>query len=192
MPTTPGGLPYPSGTDPVANGAQDIQDLAEAVEANSGLWKIASGTATLSTSATNITGIFSSQYSNYRVILNMTASSTTNNFIMRPIVGTTTSSASCFQSGTGALTSSNTLAYYTRANGGPEFPSVASSLDKYVALDFFNPNKPVDTFFTGVVHTDVAFQIGGRQTSALQNTRLQLVANTGTMALSYYVYGYRD
>ena len=122
----------------------------------------------------------------------MTASSTSNSFEMRPIVGTTTSTASVFQSGTGALTSGNTLAYYPRANGGSFFPSVATSLDKYVALDFFNPNKPVATFFTGVVHTDVAFQIGGRQTTGLQNTGLQLVTNTGTMALAYYVYGYRD
>jgi hypothetical protein len=32
MPTTPAGLPYPLDTDPVANGALDIQNLAESVD----------------------------------------------------------------------------------------------------------------------------------------------------------------
>lgn len=33
MPETPSGLPYPAATDPVANGAADIQALAEAIDA---------------------------------------------------------------------------------------------------------------------------------------------------------------
>jgi len=45
MPTTPAGLPYPLGSDPVANGAQDIQDLAEAVDPGLGLWRVTSCTA---------------------------------------------------------------------------------------------------------------------------------------------------
>jgi hypothetical protein len=49
MPTTPGGLPYPLGSDPVANGAQDIQDLAEAID-NRGKWT--SYTPVLSSSGT--------------------------------------------------------------------------------------------------------------------------------------------
>jgi hypothetical protein len=68
MPTTPGGLPYPSGTDPVANGAQDIQDLAEAVETFPGLRRIAGGTQS-GTTALNVDSVFSNAYLNYRLLL---------------------------------------------------------------------------------------------------------------------------
>jgi hypothetical protein len=46
--TTPGGLPYPLPSDPIADGATQIQALAEAVEAD---------TNTLATSVTSLTGM---------------------------------------------------------------------------------------------------------------------------------------
>lgn len=65
------GLPYPLGTDPVTNGAQDIEDLALAVEtlyeSKTGLIKIASLT-TLGSANPFINSCFSSEYANYRII----------------------------------------------------------------------------------------------------------------------------
>jgi hypothetical protein len=94
MPTTSNGLPYPLGTDPVANGAQDIQDLAEAVNV-AGLWRVRTCTAssTGGTAATASDGVvtvgtanatvtvnnaFSSQFDYYKIIYSGGSGSGTN------------------------------------------------------------------------------------------------------------------
>jgi hypothetical protein len=65
MPTTTNGLPYPLGTDPVANGAQDIEDLAIATDDGLGMWKVGGGT--LSGTAVNFAGVFSSRFNVYKM-----------------------------------------------------------------------------------------------------------------------------
>ena len=56
MPSTPIGLPYPNSSDPVANGAQDIQDLAEAVDSKLRILQVVYGGTT--TEVSNSTSTF--------------------------------------------------------------------------------------------------------------------------------------
>jgi hypothetical protein len=78
MPTTPGGLPYPNSTDPVANGAQDIQDLAEAVDNNLGLWHVGTFTASGTSRALVCDNIFTSDYDFYRIYFSLRSTINTN------------------------------------------------------------------------------------------------------------------
>jgi hypothetical protein len=76
MGTTPTySWPYPEPTDPVANGAQDIEDLALAVEttvtglSEGGLILISRTTVGSAVSSVTVSGAFSTDYDNYRIIV---------------------------------------------------------------------------------------------------------------------------
>ena len=66
------GFPYPLGTDPVAQGDNVIQQLAEDVEkvldAQVGLWLIKTETVTTPSAEILLSNVFSSAYTNYRVV----------------------------------------------------------------------------------------------------------------------------
>lgn len=96
MPNTTNGLPYPNSTDPVANGATNIEDLADAVDARTGLWlvttctvssvggtaaTVSNGVITIGTGNTSITisNAFSAMFNNYKILVSGgTASQSTN------------------------------------------------------------------------------------------------------------------
>lgn len=90
MGTTPTySWPYPEPTDPVANGAQDIEDLALAVESTvSGL--TLDGGLTLVTSSifsgvstVSIDNVFTSDYQTYKIVFSATHSVGTGNMWLR-------------------------------------------------------------------------------------------------------------
>jgi hypothetical protein len=98
------GFPYPLGTDPVTNGAQDIQDLATAVESTIdsvvGLFRITTCTATFvggsngsvsdgvitmgsNNTAVTISNAFSSDYENYKIVYSGGVASTNLDITLR-------------------------------------------------------------------------------------------------------------
>ena len=163
--------------------------------ANSGLVYVANGTLSLTTSATNVTGVFSSTYKQYRVLLNVTARSTGNRFDMRYLAGTTPTNTNYYQGGIGGDYASNTTIYYQRSNNDAQFFGETSSGVSAVTLDIYNPNKASTTIHTGQVISSsngIGFSIGGLQSSGTQFTGFQLFTNTGTMTVEYQVFGYRD
>jgi len=90
MGTTPTySWPYPDDTDPVANGAQDIEDLALAVETTvsgldqGGLVFISRTTVGSAVSSVTVSGAFSSTYDNYRVLLHGIVPSTNAGLTIR-------------------------------------------------------------------------------------------------------------
>jgi len=159
-----------------------------------GLWKIASGTLSLSTTPTNVTGVFSSAYKNYRVLLNITARSASNRFDWKYLVGTTPNSASYFASGIGAQYATDATLYFQRSNNDPVFYFDTNVARTSYILDIFLPNANSVTYHTGQTQNNsaFAFHIGGGHYQVLQNTGFQLIASTGTITMEYQVFGYRD
>jgi len=81
-------------------------DVLNASDMNAvGLWKVASGTLSLTTTATNVTGVFSSNYKQYRLLLNTTARSTSNRVDLRYIAGTTPAATGYYNAGIGSVRS---------------------------------------------------------------------------------------
>lgn len=163
--------------------------------ANSGLVYVASGTLNLTTSYSNVVGVFSSTYKNYRVLLNITARSTTNRFDMRYLVGTTPSTASYYQGGIGADYSTNATVYFQRSNNdGVFFFDTTSSAASY-SIDILQPqiNTPTRQYGqTAQWANPLSYAFGGAHVANAQHTGFQVVCSTGTMTMEYQVFGYRE
>jgi hypothetical protein len=163
--------------------------------ANSGLVYVGSGTLSLTTSATNVTGVFNSTFKHYRVVLDITARSTSNRFDMRYLVGTTPTSSAYYNGGIGSDFASNTTIYYQRSNNDPQiYFDTQTGAASYI-LDIMNPNLARGTTMHGSYassQTAIALRFGGVQGSSTQFTGFQLFASTGTMTVEYLIYGYRE
>jgi hypothetical protein len=158
-----------------------------------GLWLVGSGTLSLTTSATNVTGVFSSTYKRYRVLLACTARSTTNRFDIKFINGTTPTSSAYYSSGLASDTASNTTVYFQRSNNDPQiYLDTVAGVGSYV-FDVFNANAAAATLFQGsVVSVAANYSWGGIQNSSTVFTGFQLFTSTGTATVEYQVFGYRD
>jgi hypothetical protein len=161
-----------------------------------GLWKIASGTLSLTTTPTNVTGVFGASYKNYRVLLNVTTRSVNpSRFDMKYLVGTTPTSANYYQSGIGSDYGANSVIYYQRSNNDAQFFFEASGFSAVYSFDVFNPNRAVQTAHHGSVtvgQQPYSYAVGGFNGATSQFTGFQLVTSTGTINMEYTVYGYRD
>jgi hypothetical protein len=163
--------------------------------ANAGLVYVGAGTLSLTTSATNVTGVFSSTYKNYRVLLNITARSTTSRVDMRYIVGTTPTSSGYYQAGIGSDYASNTVIYFQRSNGDPQFFGYSTAGLGGFTMDIFSPNRTGNTYHAGNysdVNTGYAFSVGGENVVSNQYTGFQLFTSAGTATVEYQVFGYRE
>jgi hypothetical protein len=160
-----------------------------------GLWLVGSGSLSLTTSATNVTGVFSSTYKNYRVLLNITARSTTGRIDMKYIVGTTATSANYFQSGIGSDYASNATVYYQRSNNDDRFFGLSTASQTSLSFDVFNANATLATLHNGTVmdrNLGFPYSFGGVQTASTAFTGFQLFTSTGTATVEYQVFGYRN
>jgi hypothetical protein len=160
-----------------------------------GLWKVGSGTLSLTTTPINVTGVFSSTYKQYRLLINVTTKSTTLRVDMKYINGTTATSTNYYQAGIGANYLSDSVLYYTRTNNGTQFSNINSPANMTVAVDIFNANKAATTIHKGILldaNNSFPYMIGGVQDSTTQFTGFQLFTSTGTAAAEYQVFGYRD
>jgi hypothetical protein len=163
--------------------------------ANSGLVYVGAGTLSLTTSATNVTGVFSSTYKHYRVLLDITARSTSNRFDMRYIVGTTPTSSAYYNAGIGCDFGSNTTVYYQRSNNDNQIYFDTQTGSATYTLDIMDPQLARGTTMHGrfsSAQTALSLGFGGVQGSSTQFTGFQLFTSTGTMTVEYLIYGYRE
>lgn len=171
-------------------------DVLNASDMNAvGLWKIASGTLSLTTTPTNVTGVFSSQYKQYRLLLNVTFKSTTLRVDMKYINGTTPTSANYNQAGIGSDYTANGTLYYQRSNNDSQFFGILSPAMLSMSLDIYNPNKAAFTMHHGSLvdaNNGFPYFVGGSQYSNTVFTGFQLFTSTGTATAEYQVFGYRD
>ena len=171
-------------------------DVLNASDMNAvGLWKIASGTLSLSTTPTNVTGVFSSTYKQYRLLLNITDKSASIRVDMKYIVGTTATSTGYYQAGIGSDYTFNNTLYYQRSNNDSQFFGVASSALLGYSLDIYNVNKAALTMHHGTLvdaNTGFPYMVGGSQNSSNQFTGFQLFTSAGTATVEYQVFGYQN
>ena len=163
--------------------------------ANSGLVYVGDGTLSLTTSATNVTGVFSSTYKQYRVLLNVTARSTTSRIDWRFIDGTTPTSTGYYWGAISGDYSVNATVYGQRSNNDNQWFGQSTAGFLSTTLDIFNANKTVATMFTGQVldrSSGYAYSGGGMQIATTAFTGFQLFTSAGTATVEYQVYGYRD
>jgi hypothetical protein len=159
------------------------------------LWKVASGTLSLSTTPSNVTGVFSSTYKQYRLLLNVTIRSGTNRVDMKYLVGTTPTSTNYYQSGIGADFSADATLYYQRSNNDAQFFGIGSSSMTALSFDIYNPNKADFTMHTGtILNANFSFPyiVGGANRTTNQFTGFQLFTSTGTATVEYQVFGYQN
>jgi hypothetical protein len=173
-----------------------VGEVLRAADMNAvGLWKVASGSLSLTTSASNVTGVFGADYKQYRVLLNVTTRSTTNRVDMRYIVGTTATSTNYYQSGIGADFSADATLYYQRSNNDGQFFGISSSSMTALSFDIYNPNKADFTMHTGtILNANFSFPyiVGGANRTSNQFTGFQLFTSTGTATVEYQVFGYQN
>jgi hypothetical protein len=173
-----------------------VGEVLTAADMNAvGLWKIASGTLSLTTTPTNVTGVFSSTYKQYRLLLNVTNKSASIRVDMKYIVGTTATSTAYYQAGIGSDYTANATLYYQRSNNDPQLYGIASSALLSASLDIYNPNKAALTMHHGTIvdaNFGFPYMVGGSQNSSTQFTGFQLFTSTGTATVEYQVFGYRD
>lgn len=193
MPTTPGGLPYPSGSDPVANGAQDIQDLAEAVDAFPGLRLVKTQTIGTNVTSVVVADAFSSAYENYKIMVSGGVASTSTD--VRLQLGSTTTAYYCaysrvsYSGATAALASDNNGANFSRAG----FATTDSFISSF---DLLQPFLAKRTIYDGVfVAHGSGFSAGsasGFVDSNTSYTGFTFIMPTGNLTGgAVRVYGYR-
>ena len=158
-----------------------------------GMWKVASGTLSLTTTATNVTGVFSSNYRNYRVIVNVTSRSTSNRMDMRFITGTTPQTAGYFSGGIGSDVSANTTLYFQRTNNDAQiFLNTTTGVSTYI-WDVVNPNLARPTVFQGSVQAGaIIYSFGGIADGTTVHTGFQFFTTTGTATVEYQVFVYQN
>jgi hypothetical protein len=205
------GFPYPLGTDPVGQGAQDIQDLATAVESHidrySGLVKIIPTSATNGTvdargnvtigSAVNLVTInnaFIPQFNAYKVIIrNVNCSSGQNSIWLKLETSLTTYKFQLtysFYAQTGLTTSGST------GHAAGAWVSWSDSLSRggNTVVDIINPNLALPTSFTAQMSGHELWGIGHSiMTTATAYTTLYVNSTGVTMTGgSVQIYGYNQ
>jgi hypothetical protein len=171
-------------------------DVLTAADMNAvGLWKVASGTLSLTTTPSNVTGVFSSDYKQYRLLLNVTNKSGSIRVDMKYIVGTTATSSAYYQAGIGSDYGANATLYYQRSANDSQLYGVQSSALLSQSLDIYNPNKAALTMHHGTLvdaNTGFPYMVGGSQNSSTQFTGFQLFTSSGTATVEYQVFGYQN
>ena len=167
-----------------------------------GLWKIASGSTT-NTSALDVNSVFSSDFDNYRIVVQM-ASRTTLQYARCQLrtVGALTTTGYQSASKWYNITQSNTTFQDNDQSTGALTggPSGDQSLTRWAlwTFDLANPNKAQTTAMTGSgtgVRKDdnwYSWISGGVQTDSTQFTGIRFLANSGTFDINYIIYGYRN
>ena len=163
--------------------------------ANSGL--VCLGTTTFSGSSNAAAnGVFSSAYTNYRVVFYATRS-TTNQITMRLRIGTTDNTDGTYANQYARI---NDATWYAAAQNLTAFDfngtTNASSLS--VTFDILNPYAATQALMSGqcvqglYASQSANSMFWGRKADSNQYTGLNFIPSTGTLTGTITVYGYRE
>jgi hypothetical protein len=165
-----------------------------------GLWKVASGS--LSTATTDFVGCFTSNYRDYRIVIDNLAFSGTGDLYFRMLLGTTPATASDYFWAMNGLSSSNTALNTAAASQAFSYTGVSNNgANNLIAmastLDVFGPQLAqrtlVLTHSIGVI-TDFYHRTGFTShnlTTAYDGIRF-LTNSAVTVTGNVTIYGYRN
>jgi len=162
-----------------------------------GLWKVASGTLSLSTTPTQVTSVFNNaNFPNYKLLITTTARSTSNKMLLKFILGTTPDSSAYYAGGIGASSSSNTTLYFERSNNATSLSlqKASSAANAMVGMEIIAPNQAIPTMYSGffMETNDVdAYTFGGGHNVGTAYNGFELFTSSGTQTVTYQLYGYR-
>jgi hypothetical protein len=165
-----------------------------------GLWKVASGT--LSGTATNFVGCFTSDYTNYRIVIDSITFNTTGDVYIQFLNGTTPNATANYQwaysglivTGTNAPSSgSGQTVAYTGTTVSAAFNQTMAS----ITMDVFAPQSVSQRTFATIDATGYGTNFYGRNGMIEQNELLAfngirfLTAGAATFTGNVTIYGYR-
>jgi hypothetical protein len=193
MGTTSNGLPYPESTDYVTDGAQAIEALADGVNDKTGLWLIGTFSNSNTTSLT-MDSVFTSDFTNYRLVLTATGGSgtTVDAFVTFRVSTTPTNTNYLFNTVFSSSSGGPSRAYLTGQTSGQigNFGDIRSVL----VADITNPQVAATTSW--VTHWQgwgstamFAGTTWGLQNSSNQHTGMQITCASSFTATAR-VYGY--
>ena len=162
-----------------------------------GLWEVRAGTLSLSTTPSQVTGVFlNSDFPHYKLIVKTTAASTSNKILFKFLVGTTPNSSAYYAGGVGGSSGSNTVVYFERSNNATSLSlgAATSAATRVTAFDIIGPNSTTQTMYSGF-YTEVnnadGFTWGGTHLASTAFDGFELATSAGTMTVEYNLYGYR-
>jgi hypothetical protein len=193
MPTTTNGLPYPLGTDPVANGAQDIQDLAEAVDTKSGLWLVKKVIIGSSVSSIPVTDAYPTDFDNFKVIINAETSNGNQSFMYRNVDSGGVDNSSNYARAGYFMTSASLAAVFDNQS---EFEVGRTTTDQAmsVSFDVMYPNSARWSSMATQTRGNtlgINFSQYHRSATAFPSFRLFVTGGSTVSGGAIYVYGYR-
>lgn len=195
------GFPYPLSSEPVANGASNIQSLASAVDSKMGLFKIATGSVT-NQSQIVFDGCFSSLYLNYLVVMAVSTATSTDVIRWQERVGGVNAASAYSWAGAAYYLSAgsgfqNILAGQNLVNGAVGSFDGASGSSGHCVFEIHSPNTSAYTSTTG----RFSFATGntGMYHGTVGSTHyvstvydgFRLFVNSGAFTAQVTVYGYR-
>jgi hypothetical protein len=175
-------------------------DVLNASDMNAvGLWRVGGGA--LSTATTDFVGCFTSNYTNYRIVIDQIKWSGTGDLYFRMLNGTTPEQSAVYSWAYNGLSATNvgsnsngngqTLGYLGTSNNGLNNQSIGSA-----SFDIYSPNVATATLLTGVgigVITDFVSRAGiaAHNVATAYNGIRLTTASAVTLTGNVSIYGYR-
>ena len=207
--TTPNyGWDVPTSTDYVKDGATAIETLGDDIDASlysallgkkASSVLIASGTFT-GASTFDVSSCFTTTYKNYRIVINMDSSTTSDQVYFRWLTGTVTPDTNSIYvySGNQATTTAGSFAAIaaTADNKGHLGVNYSTGADNLFDVEISSPNlakrsgwiyRCIGPSSTNNIQT---FWGAGTTNATTQHTGFRILANSGTLTGSIAVYGY--
>jgi hypothetical protein len=197
-------FPFPESTDLVKDGAQAIEDLADAIDTTLGVYSpdtpMGVHLSTVTFSAVSSVSLpadtFTSTYKNYKLVFNLTSCSDDMSVSIRyRTAGTDNSSATYFQSifATTNWTTATFSAYNATTDTSHQFvlaPRTASG-HAILIVDIMNPFETLRTSYAGMgVSGNESRALTGFFNNTTSFDSASLIASTGNFTGAYSIYAY--
>jgi hypothetical protein len=147
-----------------------------------------------------LNNIFSATYRNYRIVVNFSAASASNDILLRYRVGGVSNSTAGSYGSQGALSRSGTLLNSTAASTSHLINQVRSSAPQFssTVMDILNPFNAVTTTFHALIMAvsspgdSNGYYLNGYHTQTVSYDGIELLTSTGDVTGVVSVYGYNN
>jgi hypothetical protein len=200
--TTNNGWPTPVATDLVKDGWEAIKDLGDAIDTTLGVYAPSTPGLTLinttsfsAVSSQSVNDVFSATYNNYKIFVNITSASTSDNFRLRlRVSGTDNSSSNYVISGVVRYTDNGEVAQGSTGTTSFQLGRFHTTGGWAESL-IINPFETLETKYyargtrrpTGSAEAEWS---GGNTTVTTSYTGFTVLANSGNITGTVSVYGY--
>ena len=199
MPTTTKmGIVYPSSTDLVKDGATAMGTISTTVDAKTGL-VLLNTTSFSAVASQSVNSVFTSSFTNYRIILNTTQAGGSNQIFLRLRAAGTDTSTNYYWAGSYVPLSST--ATVTGFNGGGSTSSfriagaTTSGARAVGSIDLINPQVAGTTTFYSITVDGISFG-SILQSGTLNNSTsydgFTLISETSNITGTVQVFGYNQ